>query len=139
MVSILVSHYHLDNCRLHGIDTDLVHKACMQTGFRCLINDSAHMQDSLVSVHVYGDECCIQQRSMSLMVCLSVALIWNSKELFSYIRLQKMDFLNLANSKLMVIPSPVAESTAVSYRWCCPARPQYLLDTGIHVARRLLA
>ncbi|KAL3142554.1 hypothetical protein ABBQ38_002876 [Trebouxia sp. C0009 RCD-2024] len=28
------------------------------------------------------------------------ALIWNSKELFSYISLQKMDFFNLANSKL---------------------------------------
>lgn len=43
----------------------------------------------------------------TLMVCSSAALIWNSKELFSYISLQKMDFFNLANSKLKVLPSPL--------------------------------
>ena len=45
--------------------------------------------------------------SKELMLAYAfAALIWNSKELFSYISLRKMDFFDLANSKLKVHHPP---------------------------------
>ena len=38
-----------------------------------------------------------------ILIYAFAALIWNSKELFSYISLRKMDFFDLANSKLKVL------------------------------------
>ena len=57
--------------------------------------------------------------------CLSAALIWNSKELFSYISLQKMDFFNLANDKLKVCASAMLQcyNAAVPRRLICSLAP----------------
>lgn len=89
----------------------------MDVHFRQLYgSDSAQSYMSLC-LALYMATTCLVHVSNCFYVCLSAALIWNSKELFSYISLRKMDFFDLANSKLQVLEAvalPVAKSAAVS-------------------------
>lgn len=63
-----------------------------------------HIAASLAFL-VHAD--CLSCPSKELILAYAfAALIWNSKELFSYISLRKMDFFDLANSKLKVLHPP---------------------------------